>query len=71
MMEKDPFFDEICTKLNVDSSVRKNAFLQLTEIASNTILSVSTQEQVKLDQNNAGSFTTGSNNGGFREFSTA
>lgn len=40
-MEKEPFFDEICTKLSIDSAVRKNAYLQFTEVCRNTILDVS------------------------------
>ncbi|CAG9799243.1 unnamed protein product [Chironomus riparius] len=37
-MEKEPFFDEICSKLNIDSVVRKNAYLQFKEVSKNTIL---------------------------------
>lgn len=41
-MEKETFFDEICSKLNIDSQVKKNAHKQLAEINRNTILDVST-----------------------------
>ena len=40
-MEKEPFFDEICSKLNIDSVVRKSAYLQFNEVSKNTILNVS------------------------------
>lgn len=40
-MEKETFFDEICSKLNIDSIVKKNAYLQFSEISHNTILDVS------------------------------
>lgn len=43
-MEKEPFFDEICSKLNIDSVVRKNAYLQFKEVSKNTILNVSKTE---------------------------
>ncbi|KAG5678364.1 hypothetical protein PVAND_008046 [Polypedilum vanderplanki] len=38
MMEKDPFFNEICSKLAIDSAVRKSAYLQFAEVSRNTIL---------------------------------
>lgn len=40
-MEKEPFFDEICSKLNIDSVVRNSAYLQFKEVSKNTILNVS------------------------------
>ena len=40
-MEKETFFDEICSKLNIDTNVKKNAHKQLSEIKKNTILDVS------------------------------
>lgn len=39
-MDKEPFFDEICSKLNLDSVVIKSAYLQFNEVSKNTILNV-------------------------------
>lgn len=41
VMEKETFFDEICSKFNIDSHVKKNAHKQLAEINRTTILQVS------------------------------
>lgn len=41
VMEKETFFETICSKFNIDSQVKKNAYKQLAEINRTTILQVS------------------------------
>jgi hypothetical protein len=50
-MEKEPFFDEICSKLNIDSVVKKNAYEQFVDLSRNTILDVSCQDDALALQN--------------------